>query len=50
MVLRVNPLCLLVRKLQKRAITCPACGAAMEIILTKISNPPARKLTCLTSA
>lgn len=48
MVLRVNPLCLLIRKLKKRAITCPVCGAVMEIILTRISKPPARKLTCLT--
>jgi len=36
-------------KLRKRAsIICPVCGAAMEIILTRISKPPTRQIACLT--
>jgi len=42
---------MLVRKLKKRpTITCPVCGAAMKIILTRIPNPPPRQAACLASA
>lgn len=48
-VLRVNPLSIFVRKLKKRAtITCPVCGAPMEIILTRIPKPATSQAACLT--
>ena len=49
MVLRVNPLSMFVRKLKKRpTITCPVCGAAMKIVLTRIPKPLTRQTACLT--
>ena len=49
MVLRVNPLSTFIKKIKERAkITCPACGAAMEIILTRIPKPPGRLIPCFT--
>ena len=49
MELRVNPLSLFAKKLQERpTITCPACGAAMKIILTRIPNLSVRQSACLT--
>jgi hypothetical protein len=48
-VLRINPLSAFVRKLKQRpAITCPVCGAAMEIIRTRIPKPSAMQTVCLT--
>ena len=48
-VLRVNPFSLFARKLKKRpAITCPVCGAAMKIVMTKIPKPPNRQPAWLT--
>jgi hypothetical protein len=47
--LRVNPLSIFVSKLKERAtITCPVCGSAMKIILTRIPKPPTRQVACLT--
>ncbi len=45
MVLRVNPFSMFAGKLRKKraSIICPVCGAAMEIILTRISKPPTRQ-------
>jgi len=49
MVLRVNLFSAFVRKLKERpTITCPVCGAAMEIIRTRIPKPSARQTVCLT--
>jgi len=49
MVLRVNPLSTFIKKIKERAkITCPVCGAAMEIILTRIPKPPGRLIPCFT--
>lgn len=46
-VLRVNPLSLLTGKLKKRPIiTCPLCGAAMKIVLTRIRKPPVNPAAC----
>ncbi|EFK09346.1 conserved hypothetical protein, partial [delta proteobacterium NaphS2] len=45
MVLRVNPLNMFAKKLKERpTITCPVCGAAMKIVLTKIAKPPAKQV------
>ena len=47
-VLRINPF-RMVKKIKERTkITCPVCGAIMEIILTRIPKPPARPTPCYT--
>jgi len=47
MVLRVHPLSMFARKLKERpTITCPACGAKMEIIRIMIPKSPVRQVTC----
>jgi hypothetical protein len=47
-VLRISPLSMF-KKLKKRAkITCPVCGAKMEIIRTMISKPPGTQAPCFT--
>ncbi len=47
LVLRVNPLSCFRYKPRKRAtISCPLCGAAMEIIRTMIARPVARQPAC----
>jgi hypothetical protein len=47
-VLRVNPFRMLKKIKQRAKITCPVCGARMEIILTRIPKPPAGLNTCFT--
>jgi len=48
-VLRVNPFSLFAQILKKRpVITCPVCGAAMKIVMTKIPKPPNRQPAWLT--
>jgi hypothetical protein len=41
-VLRIDPLRAFAATLERPAITCPACGAAMEIVRTMIQKPWAR--------
>ena len=48
MVLRVNPFRLFKKMKERAKITCPVCGAKMEIILTMILKPPGRRAACFT--
>jgi hypothetical protein len=41
-VLRIDPLRAFAATLKRLAITCPACGAAMEIVRTMSQKPWAR--------
>jgi hypothetical protein len=48
LILRVPPFFFLKQKKTRATITCPVCGATMNIVKTRIRKPPADFAVCLT--